>query len=98
MRDSCVHWYPVCSVGVRLRKYEVRGVAFRHFGNQTDRCTKPNFAQYKELLMFPRTEIFETKIYRRERDKDVLCLLTYEVTPFRDGLMRWFLVGIKELE
>jgi hypothetical protein len=48
--------------------------------------------------MFPRTEICETKIYRRERDKDVLCRLTYEVTPFRDGLMRWFLVGIKELE
>lgn len=59
---------------------------------------KPNFAQRKELLMFPRTEIFETKIYRRERDKDVLCRLTYEVTPFRDGLMRWFLVAIKELE
>ncbi|HET9179894.1 MAG TPA: hypothetical protein VFQ24_16185 [Terriglobia bacterium] len=48
--------------------------------------------------MFPRTEIFETKIYRRERDQDVLCRLTYEVTPFRDGLMRWFLVAIKELE
>lgn len=48
--------------------------------------------------MLPRTETCETKIYRRERDKDVLCRLTYEVTPFRDGLMRWFLVGIKELE
>lgn len=48
--------------------------------------------------MFPRTEISETKIYRRDRDRDVLCRLTYEVTPFRDGLMRWFLVDIKELE
>ena len=48
--------------------------------------------------MCPRTELVETRIYRRERDKDVLCQLTYEVTPFRDDLLRWFLVGIKELE
>ncbi|HXH49376.1 MAG TPA: hypothetical protein VNM47_08525 [Terriglobia bacterium] len=48
--------------------------------------------------MCPRTEIFETRVYRRERDKDILCRLTYEVTPFREGLMRWFLIGIEELE
>lgn len=48
--------------------------------------------------MCPRTEIFETKLYRPEKKKDVLCRLTYEVTPFRDDLMRWFLLGIEELE
>jgi hypothetical protein len=48
--------------------------------------------------MCPRTEITETRVYRRDRNKDVLCRLTYEVTPFRDGLVRWFLVGIEELE
>jgi len=59
----------------------------------------PNTARSeKECVMCPRTELVETRVYRRERDKDVLCQLTYEVTPFRDDLLRWFLVGIKELE
>lgn len=48
--------------------------------------------------MCPRTEIEEIRVYRRERHKDVLCRLIYEVTPLRDGLLRWFLVGIEELE
>lgn len=48
--------------------------------------------------MCPRTEIIETKVYRHEKKRDVLCRLTYEVTPFREGLMRWFLLGIEELE
>lgn len=48
--------------------------------------------------MCPRTEIVETRVYRRERGKDVLCRLIYEVTPFRDNLLRWFLLGIEELE
>ncbi|HET7214394.1 MAG TPA: hypothetical protein VJW77_08150 [Terriglobia bacterium] len=48
--------------------------------------------------MCPRTEIIEMKVYRLEKKRDVRCRLTYEVTPFRDGLMRWFLVGIEELE
>jgi hypothetical protein len=58
----------------------------------------PNLSQHKEPLMCPRTEIFETKVYRPKKKKDVLCRLTYEVTPFRDDLMRWFLLGIEELE
>jgi len=45
-----------------------------------------------------RIETSEGKVYRRARGRDILCRLTYEVTPFRDGLFRWFLVGIEELE
>ncbi len=45
-----------------------------------------------------RTEIVEARVYRRERNRDVLCRLTYQVTPFREGLFRWFLVAIEELE
>ncbi|HZT70528.1 MAG TPA: hypothetical protein VFC10_12365 [Terriglobia bacterium] len=48
--------------------------------------------------MNPRTEIVETRVYRRGRNRDVLCRLIYEVTPYREGLFRWFLVGIEELE
>lgn len=48
--------------------------------------------------MCPRTEISEAIVYRRARNEDVLCRLIYEVTPFRDHLFRWFLVGIEELE
>jgi len=48
--------------------------------------------------MHPRTEIVETRVYRREKNRDVLCRLTYEVTPFRDGLFRWYLACIEELE
>lgn len=48
--------------------------------------------------MFPRTEIVEAKVYRREKKRDILCRLTYKVTPFRDDLFRWFLVSIVELE
>jgi hypothetical protein len=51
-----------------------------------------------EVLMNRRIETSEGKVYRRNRGKDILCRLTYEVTPFRDGLFRWFLVGIEELE
>jgi len=45
-----------------------------------------------------RIETSEAKVYRRNRGRDILCRLTYEVTPSRDGLFRWFLVGIEELE
>jgi hypothetical protein len=48
--------------------------------------------------MSPRTEISEAKIYRSGRSRDVLCRLTYEVTPLREGMFRWFLVSIEELE
>ena len=45
-----------------------------------------------------RVETSEGKVYRRNRGKDILFRLTYEVTAFRDGLFRWFLMGIEELE
>ncbi|HET7100319.1 MAG TPA: hypothetical protein VFJ52_04140 [Terriglobia bacterium] len=48
--------------------------------------------------MNPRTETVDARVYRRERNEDVLCRLTYQVTPYRDGLFRWFLVAIEELE
>ena len=50
------------------------------------------------VLMNPRTEVVVVRVYRRERNRDVLCRLTYQVTPFRDGLFRWFLVAVEELE
>lgn len=48
--------------------------------------------------MNPRTEIGEARVYRCTRNQDVRCRLTYQVTPFREGLFRWFLVSIEELE
>jgi hypothetical protein len=45
-----------------------------------------------------RIETSEGKVYRRARGREVLCRLTYEVTPFRDGFSRWFLLRIEELE
>ncbi len=48
--------------------------------------------------MSPRTDISEIRIYRSGRNKEVLCRLTYEVTFFREGLLRWFLMSVEELE
>lgn len=48
--------------------------------------------------MSRRIETYETKVFRRGREKEILCRLTYEVTPLRDDLFRWFLIGIEELE
>ena len=48
--------------------------------------------------MGARTETVETRVYRRGRNRDILCRLTYQVTPYREGLFRWFLVTIEELE
>ena len=45
-----------------------------------------------------RIETSEGKVYRRARGREILCRLAYEVTPFRDGLFRWFLIGIEEPE
>ena len=45
-----------------------------------------------------RIETSEGKVYRRARGRDIVCRLTYEVTPFRDGLFGWFLMEIEELE
>lgn len=45
-----------------------------------------------------RIETSEARIFRHARQAETLCRLTYEVTPFREGLFRWFLQGIEELE
>ena len=74
-----------------------RGNAFGSLPATTP-AARTNLPQHEERFMRPRTEIFETKVYRCEKKKEVLCRLTYEVTPFRDDLMRWFLLGIEELE
>lgn len=50
------------------------------------------------IFMNPKTDIVETRVYRRGRDRDVLCRLTYHITPYREGLYRWFLINIEELE
>ena len=44
-----------------------------------------------------RIEMSEARIYRPARGREVLCRLTYEVTPCRDGLSRCFLLRIEEL-
>jgi hypothetical protein len=49
-------------------------------------------------FMDPKTDVVHARVYRRERNRDVLCRLTYQVTPYRDGLFRWFLIAIEELE
>ena len=48
--------------------------------------------------MRPRIDTSLARVFRRGRDKEVLCRLTYEVTLLREGMFRWFLVGIEELE
>lgn len=48
--------------------------------------------------MLSRTEVTEARVYRASRHREVLCRLTYEVTPWREGMCRWFLVSIEELE
>jgi len=48
--------------------------------------------------MDPKVDSYEAKIFRIGRQKEILCRLTYEITPFRDGLLCWFLRGIEELE
>jgi hypothetical protein len=48
--------------------------------------------------MGPRIEISEARVFRQSRPEDVLCRLTYEVSPFGEGRLRWFLLGIQELE
>lgn len=48
--------------------------------------------------MSPRYETYETKIFRRSREREILCRLTYEITSFPDGRVRSFLIGIEEGE
>ena len=37
-------------------------------------------------------------VYLPSRHKEVRCRLWYEVTPLREGLFKYFLLGIEELE
>jgi hypothetical protein len=48
--------------------------------------------------MNSKSDSYEAKIFRIGRQKEILCRLTCEITPFRDGLVCWFLRGIEELE
>ncbi len=48
--------------------------------------------------MSRRIETSEARVFRHARQAEILCRLTYEVTPFSDGLFRWFVLGIEELE
>jgi hypothetical protein len=38
------------------------------------------------------------RVYLPSRHKEVQCRLWYEVTPLREGLYKYFLLGIEELE
>jgi hypothetical protein len=40
----------------------------------------------------------ERTVYLLHRQREVRCRLWYEVTQFREGLFKYFLVGIQELE
>jgi hypothetical protein len=40
----------------------------------------------------------ERTVYLPSRGKTVRCRLWYEITSVREGLLRYFLVGIEELE
>lgn len=51
-----------------------------------------------ESSMSRRIETSESRIFRNARQREILCRLTYEVTPFRESGFRWFLLGIEELE
>jgi hypothetical protein len=40
----------------------------------------------------------ERTVYVIRRQREIRCRLWYEVTPFREGLFKYFLVGMQELE
>jgi hypothetical protein len=40
----------------------------------------------------------ERPVYRISRQREVRCRLWYRVSPFHDGLYRYFLVWTEELE
>ena len=55
-------------------------------------------ARMNQWSVSPRIETSESRVFRHARNREILCRLTYEVTPLRPGLFRWFLMGIEELE
>ncbi len=46
----------------------------------------------------PRTVAIERVVYLPLRHSEVLCRLWYEVTELSNDLLRYFLLGIEELE
>jgi hypothetical protein len=45
-----------------------------------------------------RTVCEERSIYLESRHREVRCRLWYEITPFKEGMFRYFLIRIEELE
>lgn len=45
-----------------------------------------------------KTVVEERTVYLPSRTREVRCRLWYEVTPLRDGLLKYFLLGIEQLE
>lgn len=46
----------------------------------------------------PETVAEERIVYLISRQREVRCRLWYQVTPFHDGLYRYFLVWTEQLE
>jgi hypothetical protein len=46
----------------------------------------------------PKTICEERTVYLPVRHRQVRCLLWYEVSMVREGLFRYFLIGIRELD
>lgn len=79
---------------------ENRGAGTLNFGPEPlspDQLPAPR-TRHQGVFMSLRTDIVEARVYRRARNREVRCRLTYQVTPYRQGLFRWFLVAIEELE
>jgi hypothetical protein len=51
-----------------------------------------------EVDAMPSTVVEERTVYLPSRQREVHCRLWYEVTQFREGLFRYFLLRIQELE
>jgi hypothetical protein len=48
--------------------------------------------------MKPRIECAVSRFFRARRKTEILCRLTYEITQLENGMCRWFLIAIEELE
>jgi hypothetical protein len=46
----------------------------------------------------PRSVCEERVVFLPSRGREVRCRLWFEVTPFREGLWKYFLIRIEELE
>ena len=51
-----------------------------------------------QTYMSRRIDTREARVFRNARQSEILCRLTYEVTSFEDGSIRWFLLSMEELE